>query len=67
MATFLLETVGRRSPLKERRRQAGWPLAVQGGRSRNEGGPRRQRGWGWGWSPAMLKKDLSFEACFVCE
>lgn len=59
MAAFLLETDGFRSPLKEGRRKAGL-LSSQtdschsGGRSRNEGGPRRQRGWGGDqslWAP----------------
>lgn len=71
VVTFLLQTDGFRSPLKEGRRKASL-LSSQtdschsGVRSKNEGEPRIQRGWGRGWSPCSSTSadDLLFELFF---
>lgn len=67
-----LSTGGIRSPLKERRAslllsQTG--SCHSGARSKNEGGPRIQRGCVGGWRllPPALNCDLLFEPFCICE
>lgn len=68
VAAFLLKIDCFRSPWEERRIKVGLlsshtGYCPSGGRSKNEGGTRRQRGWAGGWSPLSptLERDSLFE------